>query len=146
MLLCEVFKRLEGRQTVVKEELLRKFHDIPTAEFSLHKLVTAFAKDDPTKIGTWLGPNNVCHSIKSLVEVSCSSSPTSTSNPTLQVHVCMDSTVVVPEIPTPTTSQPLLIFIPLRLGLDNINSQMYGKDLLETFSYPQSVGIIGGRP
>lgn len=137
MLLCETFKRLEGRTSPTKVDLLKKFHDLPTCDYSLHQLVLAFAKDDLSKIGTWLGPNNVCHAIKTLVE-------NSTSN--LQVHVCMDSTVVVPEIPEPTADSPLLLFIPLRLGLDNINTQMYGKDLLDTFSYPQSVGIIGGRP
>ncbi|XP_076343826.1 cysteine protease ATG4B-like isoform X3 [Tachypleus tridentatus] len=41
--------------------------------------------------------------------------------------------------------RPLLLFIPLRLGLTEIN-HMYIRGLKTTFKLRQSVGIIGGRP
>merc|ERR1711881_496437 len=50
------------------------------------------------------------------------------------------------EIPVVTVDSPLLILIPLRLGLDEINIEMYAEDLKSTLAYPQSLGIIGGRP
>lgn len=159
MLLSEVFNRLKNSDRKVKpaHDVLEKFLDTEDSPFSLQKLVLAFSREDDSKIGTWLGPNNVCHSIKQLVgdfNEKCSNSistdmpvteqPT-TSKHILQVHVCMDSTVVIPELPRVEES-PILIFIPLRLGLDSINSSLYGQDILNSMSYPQSVGIIGGRP
>jgi len=41
--------------------------------------------------------------------------------------------------------KPLLILIPLRLGLDTLNPD-YIPAVKEVFQYPQSLGIIGGRP
>lgn len=41
--------------------------------------------------------------------------------------------------------KPLIMLIPLRLGLDNLNLD-YVPALKEVFHYPQSLGIIGGRP
>lgn len=69
----------------------------------------------------------------------------------------MDSTIVVPELPplagsvSATTSsskaiRPLLILIPLRLGLESIYADTYGKAIYTCLSLPQSVGFIGGRP
>mmetsp|Transcript_10432 Transcript_10432/g.13520 ORF Transcript_10432/g.13520 Transcript_10432/m.13520 type:complete len:407 (-) Transcript_10432:283-1503(-) len=39
----------------------------------------------------------------------------------------------------------LLLFLPLRLGINNVNLD-YQKGLIKTFEFPQSLGIIGGRP
>ena len=39
----------------------------------------------------------------------------------------------------------LLLLIPLRLGLDSFNEK-YVQSVAQTFSLPQSVGILGGRP
>jgi len=44
-----------------------------------------------------------------------------------------------------TTWKPLILFIPLRLGLSEINP-IYFKSLKTTFGFKQSLGIIGGRP
>ncbi|XP_076306730.1 cysteine protease ATG4B-like isoform X1 [Tachypleus tridentatus] len=41
--------------------------------------------------------------------------------------------------------RPLLLFIPLRLGLTDVNP-LYIKGLKTTFTLKQSLGIIGGRP
>lgn len=41
-------------------------------------------------------------------------------------------------------STALLILIPLRLGLDQVNER-YVPALEKTFAFPQSVGIIGGK-
>jgi len=40
---------------------------------------------------------------------------------------------------------PIVIFIPLRLGINKIND-IYIPTLKETFKFPQSMGIIGGKP
>lgn len=41
--------------------------------------------------------------------------------------------------------RPLLLMIPLRLGLDHINT-CYSTAIFECFKLPQFVGILGGRP
>lgn len=41
--------------------------------------------------------------------------------------------------------KPLILFIPLRLGLSQINP-LYFRGLKTTFIFPQSLGILGGRP
>ena len=41
--------------------------------------------------------------------------------------------------------RPLIILMPLRLGLDRIN-QIYYPSLFKILEFPQSVGIVGGRP
>jgi cysteine protease ATG4 len=38
-----------------------------------------------------------------------------------------------------------LILVPLRLGLDSLND-IYFHSICETLQYPQSVGILGGKP
>lgn len=152
MLLAECYKRilLASKTAFASDELLQRFHDLPEADFSLHKLVKSFSADDHSKIGTWLGPNNVCHSIKSIVNDATSkftSQPDSQNTlPLLKVHVCMDSTVAVPDLPQITPNSPLLLLIPLRLGLEEINVEMYAEDIKATLSFPQTLGIIGGRP
>jgi cysteine protease ATG4 len=40
----------------------------------------------------------------------------------------------------------VLILIPLRLGLKTFNNAEYTKGLAHMFSFPQSVGVLGGRP
>jgi cysteine protease ATG4 len=40
----------------------------------------------------------------------------------------------------------LLLFIPLRLGLNNFQYETYGKSLSQTFALSSSVGILGGSP
>lgn len=41
--------------------------------------------------------------------------------------------------------RPLVLFIPLRLGLTEINP-LYYRALKSTFAFPQTLGILGGRP
>ncbi|CAG2179040.1 unnamed protein product, partial [Oppiella nova] len=79
------------------------------------------------------------------------------------IHVAMDNMVVIDEIKNSCKPQengtddsdneandkkswkPLVLFIPLRLGLSEINP-IYFKSLKTTFAMKQSLGIIGGRP
>jgi len=41
--------------------------------------------------------------------------------------------------------RPLIIFIPLRLGLESFNTD-YVNSLLKVFEIPQTLGIMGGKP
>ncbi len=50
------------------------------------------------------------------------------------------------QVPPPSSwKKPLLLFVPLRLGLTELNPIYFG-DVKECFEMPQSLGAIGGRP
>lgn len=67
----------------------------------------------------------------------------------LAVHVAMDNVVVtedVLELCQGTSSfKPLLLIVPLRLGISEINP-IYFEGLKRYFEIPGCVGMIGGRP
>ena len=75
------------------------------------------------KVGTWFGPNTVAQVIKKLCK----------NFEALRVHVALDNTLIVDEIreeckQTDDEWKPLLLFVPLRLGLSEINP-LYFSDL-----------------
>ena len=47
--------------------------------------------------------------------------------------------------PATDSFHPLIVLIPLRLGVDRLNAA-YLPSLLSCFQYPQSLGMLGGRP
>lgn len=51
----------------------------------------------------------------------------------------------VDNTPSSTAWKPLVLFIPLRLGLTEINP-IYFESLRKCFTFKQSIGIIGGKP
>lgn len=63
------------------------------------------------------------------------------------VAAAVDATVYVPEIlaASESWSKPVLILLNLRLGLNGINP-IYYPAMKSLFTFPQSVGIAGGRP
>lgn len=53
-----------------------------------------------------------------------------------------------PSVPPPAPSgrsNPLIVLIPVRAGLDKLN-QVYVPAILDVFRLPQSLGIVGGKP
>uniref|UniRef100_A0A8C2HVY6 Cysteine protease n=1 Tax=Cyprinus carpio TaxID=7962 RepID=A0A8C2HVY6_CYPCA len=87
---------------------------------------------------------------------------------TLAVYVSMDNTVVIEdikkqckqpgresrsragpcgrgEVPAPLDWRPLLLVIPLRMGINSINP-VYIQAFKECFKMPQSCGVLGGKP
>lgn len=66
----------------------------------------------------------------------------------LSIHVALDHQLATEEIVglhDATTFRPLLIIIPLRLGLSEINP-IYIEGLKKCLELEASMGIIGGRP
>jgi cysteine protease ATG4 len=55
------------------------------------------------------------------------------------------STSVSSPTTTTTWNGSLFILVPLRLGLDQLNP-VYVDVVKESFRFPQSIGIIGGKP
>lgn len=142
--------------------VLRMFQDKKNCTYSIHQ-IAQMGVSEGKAVGQWFGPNTIAHVLRKLSAFDKWSS--------LAVHVAMDNVVVMDdirkicrvELPTVddgvrhrTQSQglataeavswkPLLLFIPLRLGLSEINP-VYYCGLKRTFALKQSVGIIGGKP
>lgn len=128
-------------------EILRKFEDNRKAPFSIHQ-IASMGVSEGKDIGQWFGPNTVAQVLKKLIKFDHGNS--------LVIHVALDNLVIISEIRdlcindtssdiTATKWNPLLLIVPLRLGLSEINS-IYADGLKKCFQFKQSLGVIGGKP
>ncbi|ALC38736.1 Atg4 [Drosophila busckii] len=123
-------------------KIVNRFEDTRKSFYSLHQ-IALMGESQNKAVGEWLGPNTVAQILKILVRFDdwCS----------LVVHVAMDSTVVLDDIlqrsqdSIATSWQPLLLIIPLRLGITDINP-IYVPALKRCLELSSSCGLIGGRP
>jgi len=121
---------------------LRWFADIPEGDtpYSIQAIAKAGEKYGKT-IGQWFGPSTIANVLKELVTAHKPSN--------LSVYVSDDGAVYIDQATKVATEdhtwKPLLIIIPLRLGLDSIN-EIYYASILESFKAKQSLGIVGGKP
>ncbi|XP_034237784.1 cysteine protease ATG4B [Thrips palmi] len=123
--------------------ILRLFEDRRCAVYSIHQ-VALMGATEGKEVGQWFGPNTVAQVLKKLAFYDEWSS--------VAFHVALDNTIVINEIKqlcrgTEPGSRwkPLVLVIPLRLGLSDINP-IYMKGLKTCFSFRQSLGVIGGKP
>uniref|UniRef100_A0A1I8NR05 Cysteine protease n=1 Tax=Stomoxys calcitrans TaxID=35570 RepID=A0A1I8NR05_STOCA len=129
-------------QTYLK--IVSRFEDCRKSYFSIHQIALMGDSEDK-KVGQWFGPNTVAQVLKKLVRYDdwCS----------LMIHVAMDNTIVTDDIlnlclenPQNDDSwKPLLLIVPLRLGLSDINP-IYIPALKSCFELLGFSGMIGGRP
>ncbi|KAF5305695.1 hypothetical protein FQA39_LY09184 [Lamprigera yunnana] len=129
-------------------KILQKFEDRRQAPFSIHQIALMGASEGKD-VGQWFGPNTVAQVLKKLIVYDEWSSVT--------IHVALDNTVIINEIKQQClfreTSKnflrsewkPLLLVVPLRLGLSEINP-IYIAGLQTCFTFKQSLGVIGGKP
>jgi len=128
------------------DALVKLFYDTTTADspFSLHNLLRIGDRYG-VKPGTWLGPSIVCTAMsRALNEL--------TPHPVygaLVAYVALDCLVSKSEIMRVITAggndwRPVLILIPLRLGVERLNP-LYIPSLQNIFSYQECVGLIGGK-
>ncbi|XP_064455357.1 cysteine protease ATG4B-like isoform X3 [Ornithodoros turicata] len=147
-------------------DILRMFQDKKKCPYSIHQ-IAQMGVSEGKAVGEWFGPNTVAQALRKLAMFDNRGS--------LAVHVAMDNTVIISEIKDvcklksvsaavppaeeplrkrpscsarsdePPQWQPLLLFIPLRLGLSEINP-IYFSGIKKTFAMKQSLGFIGGKP
>ncbi|EDV31042.1 uncharacterized protein Dana_GF15159 [Drosophila ananassae] len=121
-------------------KIVNRFEDVKNSCYSIHQ-IALMGESQNKAVGEWLGPNTVAQILKKLVRFDdwCS----------LAVHVAMDSTVVLDDIYSLCREgdswKPLLLVIPLRLGITDINP-MYVPALKRCLELDSSCGMIGGRP
>jgi len=132
-------------------DVMSKFLDVKSAQYSIHQIALMGESVDKKPVGTWFGPNLVAQVLRKLCKYSA--------NPELVVHVAMDNSLVLQEVrdtcsaratgekteEESSTWKPLLLFISLRLGLAEINP-VYIPGLKACLEFPQSLGVIGGKP
>ncbi|CAF1100518.1 unnamed protein product [Adineta ricciae] len=135
-------------------EILNMFIDKRHSSYSIHQIVQ-MGHSEGKEIGQWFGPNTIAQVLKRIAS--------NEFDKQVNVHVAMDNTLVLDEIrklcqpnvkgrksskksnDNPQTWKPLVIIIPLRLGLSDVNTE-YIDQLKLCFRLPQTLGCIGGKP
>ncbi|XVE83511.1 hypothetical protein DITRI_Ditri16bG0093400 [Diplodiscus trichospermus] len=142
-------------------EILHQFGDSEASAFSIHNLVQA-GKIYGLAAGSWVGPYAICRSWESLAR--CKREENGLEHQLLPMAVYVVSgdedgerggaPVVCIEDASRHCSDfsqcqadwtPILLLVPLVLGLDKVNPR-YIPSLKATFTFPQCLGILGGKP
>ncbi|KAG8936939.1 Cysteine protease atg4 [Tulasnella sp. 408] len=137
-------------------KIITWFMDSPSilCPFGVHRMVLA-GKELGTDVGCWFGPSIAAGAIKRLTgsfsEAGLSVS-VSSSGEVFATDIYAASNQNVDPADTLKTSRrskwggrAVLLLICIRLGIDGVNP-VYHDGLKEIFTWPQSVGISGGRP
>ncbi|CAG7866018.1 unnamed protein product [Brassica rapa] len=142
-------------------EILELFGDSEASAFSIHNLILA-GESYGLAAGSWVGPYAVCRSWEALVRKRREETDVKDHSCSMAVHIVSGSEdgerggapILCIEDVTKTCLEysegetewtAVLLLVPLVLGLDKVNSR-YIPSLIATFTFPQSLGILGGKP
>ncbi|CAH1245664.1 ATG4A [Branchiostoma lanceolatum] len=150
-------------------KILQLFLDKKDSCYSIHQ-IAQMGVSEGKSVGQWFGPNTVAQVLKKLalfedwsslaihvamdntviiddIKKLCRSArqptPSQVTNSFLHNGVSSDQTSARSRSPLPW--QPLMLIIPLRLGLSELNP-VYADCLKACFTLRQSLGMIGGKP
>eukprot|EP00300_Choanocystis_sp_HF-7_P006269 c14593_g1_i1.p1 GENE.c14593_g1_i1~~c14593_g1_i1.p1 ORF type:complete len:425 (-),score=87.94 c14593_g1_i1:126-1226(-) len=120
------------------KEILRKFEDASRALFSIQNIASMGLKLD-VAVGQWFGPTTISHVIRRLVN--------EREDFPMRVYVAQDAVVSVSDLREASRdwSAPVLLLVPLRLGLHHIDPKL-AEMACDTLTWPCSRGIMGGKP
>ncbi|KJA22323.1 hypothetical protein HYPSUDRAFT_41184 [Hypholoma sublateritium FD-334 SS-4] len=124
----------------------------PHAPFSVHRMALA-GKELGTDVGQWFGPSVAAGAIKTLVNAfpECGLSVALATDGTLyqsQIFAASHGDASrAPRRQQTTTwgERPVLLLLGIRLGIEGVNP-IYYETIKMLYTFPQSVGIAGGRP
>ncbi|KAF5959246.1 hypothetical protein HYC85_000455 [Camellia sinensis] len=142
-------------------EILHLFGDSEASTLSIHNLLQAGNSYD-LAAGSWVGPYAMCRTWESLIRFKREESELEDQSFPVAIYVVSGdedgkrggALVVCVEDASRHCFEfskgqanwtPILLLVPLVLGLDKINPR-YIPFLSATFMFPQSLGILGGRP
>ncbi|KAJ9173912.1 hypothetical protein P3X46_017000 [Hevea brasiliensis] len=142
-------------------EILHLLGDSEASPFSIHNLIHA-GKAYSLAAGSWVGPYAVCHSWESLARFKRKDNNLEYQLLPMAVYVVSGdedgerggAPVVCIEDASRHCLEfsggqanwtPILLLVPLVLGLEKVNPR-YIPSLQATFTFPQSLGIMGGKP
>uniref|UniRef100_A0A4W4ECZ0 Cysteine protease n=1 Tax=Electrophorus electricus TaxID=8005 RepID=A0A4W4ECZ0_ELEEL len=148
--------------------ILHAFIDKKDSYYSIHQ-IAQMGVGEGKSIGQWYGPNTVAQVLKKLavfdtwsrlaVHVAMDNTVVIEEIKRLcmpwldfergacasqEVNGCLEGACALVE-EDPVLWKPLVLLIPLRLGLSDIN-EAYIETLKQCFMMPQSLGVIGGKP
>lgn len=165
MLLAETFSRIYLKREFKWDangntgnpyywKILCYFRDEKLAPYSVQQ-IAMMGVSEGIQIGKWFGPNTIAQVLNKLTTYEESNH--------LRFYIAMDNCVFIDEIYELMKKcnkcikcirhtkgvcdewNPLLLIIPLRLGLNEFNSD-YKESIKKCFHLKQSVGMIGGKP
>uniref|UniRef100_A0A674CIF8 Cysteine protease n=1 Tax=Salmo trutta TaxID=8032 RepID=A0A674CIF8_SALTR len=114
--------RAEGGQPEEYHRILHCFLDRKDSCYSVHQMAQ-MGVGEGKAVGEWYGSNTVASVVDSDITTACPHS----------------------QSQSRSDWRPLLLVIPLRLGINHINP-VYIQALKECFKIPQSCGVLGGKP
>lgn len=122
--------------------ILRLFGDVdsPQSPFSIHNILRRLHAVG-VQPGDWLGPSAVSRAICDTVNTEFAA----LGGPNLRAVLARDCVLCIHEMVHSGAWTPLLVLVPLRLGLRGLSS-CYEAPLKALFTLPQCLGIMGGRP
>lgn len=128
----------------VKRRVISLLGDDPSCPYSIHQL-TLHGHVASRSVGAWLGPGAMAHVLQVLLREQLMQARAA-----LACEVARDAMLSLHDIEESVVKEdgvwkPLLLLIPLRLGLDALLPQ-YIDSLKKVFSYPECAGMLGGRP
>jgi cysteine protease ATG4 len=125
--------------SLAHKDILNYFIDVPSNDhyFSIQN-ITHYGRKYNKNIGDWYGPETISKVIRDIVN--------SIDRINLKIYIPENNDIIIDDLKLLSPNlENILILIPLRLGLANINNQ-YIKHLFHFLELPQSVGFIGGKP
>ncbi|KAL1189572.1 Cysteine protease ATG4b [Cardamine amara subsp. amara] len=142
-------------------KILELFGDCEASAFSIHNLILV-GESYGLAAGSWVGPYAVCRSWESLARKKREETDVKHHSFSMAVHIVSGSEdgerggapiLCIEEVTKSclefsegeTEWTPILLLVPLVLGLDKVNPR-YIPSLIATFTFPQSLGILGGKP
>eukprot|EP00128_Syssomonas_multiformis_P001847 Colp12_sorted_trinity150504_noHs@15382 len=145
-----------AEQQSLYRQILRLFDDTPAAgaPFSIHNLAAQGGFVDK-EVGEWHGPSSLSIVLSDILN---KLSPELRSLVRIRPYIANDRVIYVDEVLSLCqNSKPadgegeevewsaLLLIVPCRLGLERLN-EVYISSIKAFLTFPQSIGIIGGRP
>lgn len=142
-------------------DILHSFGDSEAMPFSIHNLLQS-GKAYGLAAGSWVGPYAMCRSWEALSRYKREETDPEHKSLPMAVYVVSGdedgerggAPVVCIDDASRHCSQfskgqadwgPILLLVPLVLGLDKVNPR-YIPSLQAAFTFPQSLGILGGKP
>ncbi|KAK7374438.1 hypothetical protein VNO80_07868 [Phaseolus coccineus] len=142
-------------------KILQLFGDSEASAFSIHNLLQA-GKGYGLAVGSWVGPYAMCRTWEVLARIQREKNDLGEPPLPMAIYVVSGdedgerggAPVFCIEDAFKHCSEfsrglaawtPLLLLVPLVLGLDKVNPR-YIPLLRSTFKFPQSLGIMGGKP
>ncbi|KAH6758647.1 Peptidase family C54 protein [Perilla frutescens var. frutescens] len=142
-------------------EILHLFGDAEDSPFSIHNLLQAGSAYG-LAVGSWVGPYAMCRTWESLMRNKREETDSGVLSSMMPLYVVSGDedgerggapVLCIEDISrycsefnrAQTDWAPILLIVPLVLGLEKVNPR-YLPLLCATLKFPQSLGILGGRP